>query len=119
MADTFVGTFTVSVQENRILLPSHGLADGAKIRFALGAEYNLLPPPLMENTPYYVVEARGNDFRIASTQGGSAIIITERGTGTNNEVWDMDQDQHPTWQMSSTVTAELPPKDFAVLKLIV
>jgi len=117
MNDTFVGTFTVSLQDDRILLPSHGLIDGDQVRFALGAAGNIMVVPIVEGTFYFVVESRGNDFRVASTAGAIAIDLTDRGTGSN-EVWKSGEG-NPTWQMSSTVTAELPPKDFAMVKLIV
>jgi hypothetical protein len=120
MSDTLVGSFTVSVQENRILLPSHGLANDDQVRFALGTEpVNALPPPLVEGTYYFVVGARGNDFQVSSAQGGAIVVITDRGVGGTNEVWKIGASEHPTWQMSSTVTAQLPPKDFAVMKLLV
>src|SRR5262245_22314077 len=116
-ADTLVGTFTVSVQDNRILLPSHGLINGDQIHFAIGVTGNVLPAPFTENTLYFVVETRGNDFRVASQPDGTAIEIIDKGTGTGQEVWKIAG--QPTWQMSSTVTAELPPKDFWEVKLIV
>jgi hypothetical protein len=119
--DTLVGTFTVSVQENRILLPSHKLADNDQVRFALGSEpVNVLPPPLIEGTYYFVVGARGNDFQVAVTQGGAVVVITDRGVGGTNEVWKQVSVEPAKYeqQMSSTVSHEISNYDFAVLKLV-
>jgi hypothetical protein len=121
MSDTLVGTFTVSVQENRILLPSHHLVDDDQVRFALGSEpVNALPPPLVEGTYYFVVGARGNDFQVALTQGGSVVIITDRGVGGTNEVWKYTSTEPPKHerQMSSTVSHQITNYDFAVTKLV-
>ena len=119
--DTLVGTFTVSVQENRILLPSHKLVDNDQVRFALGSEpVNALPPPLVEGTYYFVVGARGNDFQVALAQGGSVIVITDRGVGGTNEVWKQVSAEPEKYvqQMSSTVSHEISNYDFAVIKLV-
>jgi hypothetical protein len=121
MSDTLVGTFSVSVQENRILLPSHQLVDDDQVRFVLGTEpVNVLPPPLVEGTYYFVVGARGNDFQVALTQGGSVIVITDRGVGGTNEVWKKVSEEQPKFeqQMSSTVRHEISNYDFAVTKLV-
>jgi hypothetical protein len=119
--DTLVGVFTVSVQENRILLPSHKLIDDDQVRFVLGTEpVNALPPPLVEGTYYFVVGARGNDFQVALTQGGSVVVITDRGVGGTNEVWKQVSAEPEKYvqQMSSTVQHEITNYDFAVLKLV-
>jgi hypothetical protein len=119
--DTLVGTFTVSVQENRILLPSHGLLNDDQVRFALGTEpVNALPPPLVEGTYYFVIGARGNDFQVALSQGGSIVVITDRGVGGTNEVWKQVSTEPEKYvqQMSSTVSHEISNFDYAVLKLV-
>jgi hypothetical protein len=119
--DTLVGTFTVSVQENRILLPSHGLLNDDQVRFALGTEpVNALPPPLVEGTYYFVVGARGNDFQVALSQGGAVVVITDRGVGGTNEVWKrvFTEPEKYVQQMSSTVSHEISNYDFAVIKLV-
>jgi hypothetical protein len=119
--DTLVGEFAVSVQEDRILLPSHGLIDDDQVRFALGTEpVNILPPPLVEGTYYFVVGARGNDFQVALEQGGSVVVITDRGVGGTNEVWKRISTEPEKYeqQMSSTVRHEISNYHFAVLKLV-
>lgn len=42
-----------------------------------------LPAPLTINTIYYIVETSGNTHNLAETKGGSAINITDTGTGTH------------------------------------
>ena len=107
MSDTLVGTFTVSVQEDRILLPSHQLVNDDQVRFALTGETNALPTPLVEGAYYFVVGARGNDFQVTTHAGTPAMIIEDRGTGSN-EVWKQASPDEPELyerQMSSTVSA--------------
>jgi hypothetical protein len=119
--DTLVGEFTVSVQEDRILLPSHGLIDNDQVRFVLGSEpINALPPPLVEGTYYFVVGARGNDFQVALEQGGTVVVITDHGVGGTNEVWKRVSAEPEKYvqQMSSTVSHEISNYDFAVIKLV-
>jgi hypothetical protein len=85
--DIFVGTFTVSLQENRILISGHGLSNGDQIKFVLDDPSTCsLPTPLTEVATYFVVGARGNDFQVSSTSGGPVINMTDRGIGSN-EVW--------------------------------
>lgn len=87
-ADTLIGTFTVGVSTNQIILPSHGLVNGTQVRFALGTEpVNTLPAPLVVGTYYYVVGARGGDFQVSTTLNGTVIDITTSGVGGTNEVW--------------------------------
>jgi hypothetical protein len=84
--DVFIGNFTVSVQQNRIQLGSHGLLDGDQVRFALGDPSYALPAPLVEGTYYFVVGVRANDFQVAQILDGPELIVTNNGTGTN-QVW--------------------------------
>lgn len=86
--DVLVGTFTVGTSANTIIINSHGLANGALVRFALGPTTgDVLPAPLQAGIYYYVVNTRGNDFQVSLIAGGAAIDITSSGTGTDNQVW--------------------------------
>jgi hypothetical protein len=86
--DVLVGTFTVGTSANTIIINSHGLPNGALVRFALGPETgNVLPAPLQSGVYYYVVNTRGNDFQVSLISGGAAIDITTSGTGSTNQVW--------------------------------
>jgi hypothetical protein len=52
-----------------------------------------LPAGLSANTTYYVIASglTNNAFRIATTQGGTQIDITDAGTGTHSWVYFVDQ----------------------------
>lgn len=66
----------VSATFDTITIASHGLENGCKVRlvrFANGA----LPAPLSEGTTYYVVEAAVDTFKLSTTDGGTAINITQ------------------------------------------
>jgi hypothetical protein len=89
MADTFLAEFTPSPQDDRILIPSHGLTDGTQIVFKKGVPANTLPNPLIENNTYYTVLARGNDFKVSMTLAGLPVDITNNGIGVN-DVWLKD-----------------------------
>lgn len=85
--DTLVGVFTVTPQDDRITIPSHGLANGVRVKFVLDDPNScVLPFPLNDSDYYFVVGARGNDFQVSSTEGGVLVNITDKGVGSN-EVW--------------------------------
>lgn len=87
MAETLVGTFTATPQDDRISIASHGLIDGDTIMFKLDDPATCaLPFPLNEGDLFHVVEARGNDFKVSDTPGGPLINLTDKGTGSNT-VW--------------------------------
>jgi hypothetical protein len=87
MAETLVGTFTVSLQDNRFLVASHGLINGDTVKFKLDDPATCaLPFPLNESDLFHVVGARGNDFQVSDTPGGPIINMLDKGTGSN-EVW--------------------------------
>lgn len=44
---------------------------------------NTLPSPLLDTNLYYPVEITSNTFKFSLTQGGSAIDITDVGTGSH------------------------------------
>ena len=85
--DVLLGTFTVTPQDDRILLPSHGLLNGDQVLFVLDDPASCaLPFPLNDSDYYFVTGARGNDFQVSSTAAGPVINLTDKGTGSN-EVW--------------------------------
>jgi hypothetical protein len=91
--ETLVGVFTVSVQEDRILIPSHALINGDTVKFKLDDPTSCaLPFPLNDIDLYHVVGARGNDFQVSDTPAGPLINLTDKGTGSN-EVWKQVPDE--------------------------
>lgn len=62
----------------------HGKSDGQKIRFTTSGT---LPAGISPATTYFVRDATTHTFKVAATLGGSAIDITDAGTGTHRFQW--------------------------------
>ena len=62
------------------------MVNGNQINFVIGAPGNALPTPLEEGASYFVVGSGPSSFQISDTNGGSPIVITDVGVGTN-EIW--------------------------------
>lgn len=78
--------YTVNVGTN-VLTLGHNITTGAQGTFANNDQVILnstgdLPAPLVDNVPYYVVNSTGTTIKLSLTLGGSAIDITNAGTGT-------------------------------------
>lgn len=58
-------------------------ANGDTVTFASGGLQlgGNLPAPLAQDTPYYIINKSGNTFKLSLTMGGSAINLTNTGTG--------------------------------------
>jgi hypothetical protein len=67
---------TVSDTTDKITSNSHGLSNGAPVRFSA----DVMPTGLTANQTYYVISAATNDFKVAATIGGTAIDIGSAGT---------------------------------------
>jgi len=70
--------FTADASSNEIIDNAHGLLNGEIVRFK-GLD---LPGGLVQSTRHYVIDVSTNRFRVSLTAGGSAINITDAGTGT-------------------------------------
>lgn len=71
---------TANATTNVFTSASHGLSnDDTIVLINTGGS---LPTPLEEQAVYFVVNVAGDDFQLSFTQGGSAIDITDAGTGT-------------------------------------
>jgi len=69
---TFQGT------ADTVTRTAHGYVNGDVVRF-----YNIVTTTgISENTPYYVINATANTFKVATTLGGAAVDLTNDGTGT-------------------------------------
>lgn len=73
--------FTADASTDKLTSAAHGLANGDRVLLATTAAD--LPAPLAAGTVYYVVSSATNDFKLATTSGGSAINLTDAGTGTH------------------------------------
>ena len=82
----FLGTsalqadFTVNATTNVITSNSHGLQDGDLIQLSTT---DTLPDGLSASTNYYVIDADTNTFKVSATPAGTAVDITDTGTGTH------------------------------------
>ena len=72
--------FTVDVDTNTLILPTHGLRNGTGIQLTSTEK---LPSGLSTDTTYYVIDSTPNTFKVAETLEGSAIDITDVGSAVN------------------------------------
>lgn len=73
--------FTAAAASDLITAYDHPHADGDVVH--LSTTDGDLPAGLATDTPYYVRDTSGDTFKLAATSGGSAIDITDTGTGTH------------------------------------
>lgn len=75
--------FTPAHATNTITASGHPFSNGdvARLRVS-GGEDRALPDGLDANTDYYIIEASGDDFKLSTTSGGSAVDFTDDGTGS-------------------------------------
>ena len=74
------GTVTADASTDKLTLNGHGMADTTKVQFTTTGT---LPAGLSLATTYFVRDSATNDFKVALTSGGSAIDITNTGSGTH------------------------------------
>lgn len=73
--------FTVTAANDTIDITSHSFTNGQQVTLS---STGTLPAGLSANTVYYVVESTTNTFKLSLTSGGSAIDITDTGSGTHS-----------------------------------
>lgn len=81
---TYAPTFTANASTDTITANAHGLTNGMTLNVSNSG--GALPGGLAASTPYYVISATTNTFQLSATSGGSAIDITDTGSGTNSYV---------------------------------
>jgi len=102
MKDPFI--FTASSDSGLLLTHNgHGLLDGNIVQVASAGT---LPTGLSASTNYYVVNKTTNNFKLATSSGGSAIAWTNAGSG-----------QH-TWVYGSPTTNGTWTKDSATITVV-
>jgi hypothetical protein len=79
LGSLMTGAFTV-VSDTDILTSTINFQDGHAVTVS---STTTLPSPLVAGTTYYVVSASGLTCKLSATQGGTAIDITDTGTGTH------------------------------------
>lgn len=73
-------TFTAVAATDVITASAHGLTNGDIVTVTSSTT---LPGGLSVNTDYYVIEKTDDTFKLSATSGGSAVNITDTGTGTH------------------------------------
>lgn len=73
-------TFTADATDNELTATAHGLTDGTPL--TVGSS-TTLPAGLSADTAYYVVNATDDTFQLAESLGGTAVDLTDAGTGTH------------------------------------
>lgn len=73
--------FTASAATDTLTVSNRGLTNGDRVR--LSNSGGALPAGLSADTDYYIVNASGATCKLSTTSGGSAVDITDAGTGTH------------------------------------
>lgn len=73
-------TFTVANATDVCTANAHGLANGQKVRVTSSG---VIPGGLAGFTDYYLRDVTANTFKLATSVGGTAINITDDGSGTH------------------------------------
>jgi len=82
-------TFTTdSATNDKLDVASHGLLNCEIVQVSSSGT---LPAGLSANTPYYVVNATVNDLELSTSESGSAVDITDNGTGPHTLHSGLDQ----------------------------
>ena len=74
------GTFDENVSTNVFTDVAHGLLDTEIVRVSSSTDD--LPLGLLPNTDYYVRDKTSDTFKLSLTSGGTAVAITDVGSGT-------------------------------------
>ena len=73
-------TFTVDVTNDYIVKTNHDLSADDTITLSTTGT---LPGGLSASTTYYVIEVDDDNFKVSTSKGGTAVDITDSGTGTH------------------------------------
>ena len=100
MKDPFV--FTASSSSGLLLThTAHGLLDGNIVQVASAGT---LPTGLSASTNYYVRDKTTNNFKLATSSGGSAIAFTNAGSGSHTWVYGSPTTNGTWTKDSATIT---------------
>lgn len=72
-------TVTPDATANTFTSTAHGIANGTQVKFHAGTT---LPAGLVATRVYYVIDTATDTFKVSKTSGGSAVDITDTGSGT-------------------------------------
>lgn len=109
-ATNLASTKAVTFQDagDTVTLTAHGLSDGKKVAFSAITTTT----GILINTTYYVVNATTDTFQLAATAGGTALTLTNDGSGTIMLVYIV------TNISGSTVTLDVPASASGVTQTI-
>ena len=79
------GAVTFTDTGDTVGLNAHGLRNGDKVAFSVITTTT----GITQNTEYFVVNASTNDFQLSLTKGGSSIALTNNGTGTLDDIYQI------------------------------
>jgi hypothetical protein len=99
--------FTNVAATDVITSAAHGRQDGDKVHVASSGT---LPAPLSAGTTYFVRDATTNTFKLALSSGGSAIDLTDTGSGTHT--WYKNTPATVTVRFGQLDTASLTEGDY-------
>ena len=74
------GTVFTAATSDVCTSTAHGLSNGDVLLLTTS---NTLPAGLSTATPYYVIDKTTDTFKLSASSGGSAVDITDTGTGTH------------------------------------
>lgn len=72
-------TVTPDATANDFTATAHGMANGTRVKFHA---VTTLPAGLVASRVYYVINTAADDFQVSKTEGGSAVDISDTGSGT-------------------------------------
>lgn len=78
-------TITVDIASNEIIHGAHGKAVGDRVHFT---STTTLPAPLSATGVYCIISTTTDRFVISTVCGGSAVDITDAGTGTHSDYFN-------------------------------
>lgn len=73
-------TFTANAGADTCSATGHGFSDNDPVQVS---STTTLPDPLASATIYFILNATANTFQLSATPGGTAINLTDAGTGTH------------------------------------
>lgn len=80
-------TFTADAGTDVFTATGHGLSDGDVVHVSTTGT---LPAGLSANTDYFIISSTANTFQLSLTTGGSAVDVTDAGSGTHSATQNPD-----------------------------
>lgn len=104
-------TFTFTASGYVFIAAAHGFTDGTMLKTSSSGT---LPPGLVANTRYYMVQARTNTYKLSLRKGGTPIATTGAGAGTHTATVS----SHKVYEALQATTGNTPHKSPLYWQLI-